>query len=182
MLRKSVPFCLAVLLGSQVIGTGDDTLEDTSVAQRWTFGTSGSSFFVDNQASAGVELSLSQTGNLFIDGVLTQNSDRTVKEGVSAVAPEKVLSKVSNLPLFTWSFIQDPAKVQHLGPMAQDFRAAFGLGEDERHIAPSDLAGVTLAAVQGLNARVEGQQQTIKKQQELIRQLEERLTHLENRE
>ncbi len=32
--------------------------------------------------------------------------------------------------------------------MAQDFRAAFGLGEDEKHISTLDEGGVALAAVQ----------------------------------
>jgi hypothetical protein len=35
--------------------------------------------------------------------------------------------------------------------MAQDFAAAFGLGADDRHISVSDLAGVSLAAVQALH-------------------------------
>jgi hypothetical protein len=34
--------------------------------------------------------------------------------------------------------------------MAQDFYAAFGLGEDERYISKSDADGVALAAIQGL--------------------------------
>ena len=32
--------------------------------------------------------------------------------------------------------------------MAQDFRAAFGLGEDDKHISAIDEGGVALAAVQ----------------------------------
>jgi hypothetical protein len=34
--------------------------------------------------------------------------------------------------------------------MAQDFRAAFGLGADERHIGTIDESGVALAAIQAL--------------------------------
>jgi hypothetical protein len=37
-----------------------------------------------------------------------------------------------------------------MGPMAQDFYAAFALGPDERHIAPLDANGVALAAAQEL--------------------------------
>ena len=54
-----------------------------------------------------------------------------------------------------WNLKSQPATIRHLGPMAQDFRAAFGLGEDDRHISTSDIDGVALAAIQGLNQKVE---------------------------
>jgi hypothetical protein len=38
--------------------------------------------------------------------------------------------------------------------MAQDLHAAFGLGEDDKHIATVDADGVALAAIQGLHAIV----------------------------
>ena len=41
--------------------------------------------------------------------------------------------------------------------MAQDFAAAFGVGEDERYITASDADGVALAAIQGLNKKVENE-------------------------
>jgi hypothetical protein len=39
--------------------------------------------------------------------------------------------------------------------MAQDFRAAFGLGSDDKTITQVDVNGVALAAIQGLNAKLE---------------------------
>ena len=45
--------------------------------------------------------------------------------------------------------------LRHLGPVAQDFRGAFGLGADDVSIASVDEAGVALAAIQGLNAKLE---------------------------
>jgi hypothetical protein len=39
--------------------------------------------------------------------------------------------------------------------MAQDFHAAFGLGESDRTITTVDADGVALAAIQGLNEKVE---------------------------
>ena len=56
-----------------------------------------------------------------------------------------------------------------MGPMAEDFREAFGLGEDEKHISTVDSEGVALAAIQALYQE---------KQQE-VRQLNDRLTMLE---
>jgi len=51
--------------------------------------------------------------------------------------------------------------VRHAGPMAEDFHQAFGLGEDDKHIAPGDQAGVALLAVQGLNQVVQDKGQEI---------------------
>jgi hypothetical protein len=127
-------------------------LKDTSVAQRWAVGTNGSSLVNDNQANAGLELTLGPTGNLTISGTLTQNSDRTTKHDIVPVKADEILGKVLSLPIATWVRNGDEAK--HLGPMAQDFSAAFGLGEDERHIATLDMAGVSLASVQALNSRM----------------------------
>ena len=61
------------------------------------------------------------------------------------------------LPIRTWSYRAQEPSVVHMGPMAQDFRAAFGLGENETTIATVDARGVALAAIQGLNAKVDAQ-------------------------
>lgn len=62
---------------------------------------------------------------------------------------------MARLPIETWSYKGET--VRHLGPMAQDFAAAFGLGADDRHIHTLDAAGVALAAVQGLHALARAQ-------------------------
>jgi hypothetical protein len=153
--------------------------KNTVEAERWYFGTFAHNFIIDNQAHTGVEYFFGPTGNITLAGTLTQNSDRTTKTDIQLVDPKVVLAQIAELPISTWRKIGETST--HLGPMAQDFRATFGLGEDERHIAPGDLAGVSLAAVQGLNAKLEEQQRTIKEQQEVIRQLEERLARLEEK-
>jgi len=45
--------------------------------------------------------------------------------------------------------------------MAQDFYAAFGLGDDNKHIATIDESGVALAAIQGLNVLMKEKDQRI---------------------
>ena len=89
------------------------------------------------------------------DGTVTgkafnTTSDRHAKEGFAAINPRAVLDKVAALPISQWQFKGD-GKVSHLGPMAQDFHAAFGLGQDDKHIATVDEEGVALAAIQGLH-------------------------------
>ncbi len=82
-------------------------------------------------------------------------SDRNVKEAFESVYPRAVLAAVMTLPIERWSYKGEAAR--HLGPMAQDFAAAFGLGADDRHIFPLDAGGVALAALQGLHGLVQAQ-------------------------
>jgi len=78
-------------------------------------------------------------------------SDRNVKENFKPVNARAVLEKVSHLPVTEWNLLSQRADIRHIGPMAQDFHAAFGVGEDDRHISTTDADGVALAAIQGLN-------------------------------
>ena len=59
------------------------------------------------------------------------------------------------LPISTWRWKAEVPQSLHMGPMAQDFRAAFGLGDDEKRIVTVDADDVALAAIQGLNAKLE---------------------------
>ena len=99
-----------------------------------------------------IQSSLAISGTLSAQTFLT-TSDRETKQQFTPIDPQSVLAKVAQLPVSEWSFKSDPG-VRHLGPMAQDFHAAFGLGPDNRHIATVDADGVALAAIQALYARV----------------------------
>lgn len=81
-------------------------------------------------------------------------SDRYLKTDFAEVDPAQVLSRVIELPISTWRYRKDGREVRHLGPMAQDFHAAFGLWDTDRMIFPLDASGVSLAAIQALNARL----------------------------
>lgn len=94
---------------------------------------------------------LSSSGDVTIGGTLTQGSDRNSKQAIEPVDGAALLERVARLPLATWDY-KDAAGVRHLGPMAQDFVAEFGLGADDKHIAPGDAAGVSLAAIQALKS------------------------------
>ncbi len=69
--------------------------------------------------------------------------------------------------------------VRHLGPMAQEFRSAFGLGEDDQHIDTVDADGVALAALQGVHRLLEEKDAQIASQQRQILSLEARVEALE---
>jgi hypothetical protein len=121
----------------------------------WYRGGSHSDAFGDAGAGGTQLMRLGNTGNLVIAGTLSQGSDRAIKQDFAAVNPREILDKVVALPLQTWAYTSDASR-RHLGPVAQDFHAAFGLnGDDDKHIATVDADGVALAAIQGLNEKVE---------------------------
>jgi hypothetical protein len=82
-------------------------------------------------------------------------SDRNLKTNFGTVDPVDMLHRVRDLPIATWNYTSDDASVRHIGPMAQDFAALFGVGDDDRHIHMLDGQGVALAAIQGLVAQLE---------------------------
>lgn len=82
-------------------------------------------------------------------------SDRTSKENFTAVNTLDVLERLCAIRVSTWNYKTQPTATRHIGPMAQDFAQAFGVGEDNRHITGIDADGVALAAIQGLNEKLE---------------------------
>jgi Chaperone of endosialidase len=80
----------------------------------------------------------------------TQGSDRNLKANFAQVNPRLILDRLASIPIQTWNYKSGPESVRHIGPVAQDFRSAFNLGENDKTIATVDAAGVTMAAIQGL--------------------------------
>jgi hypothetical protein len=81
-------------------------------------------------------------------------SDRAAKTGIVDVDNARILATVVSLPVSEWSYAEQGSGIRHLGPMAQDFHALFGLGEDDKHISAVDEEGVALAAIKALQAEV----------------------------
>jgi len=84
-------------------------------------------------------------------GVWTNSSDKAKKENFTLVSGKEVVERLANMSISTWNFKEEDPRVRHLGPTAQDFYAAFGLGGDDQHIGTLDAEGVALAAIQGLH-------------------------------
>jgi hypothetical protein len=103
---------------------------------------------------------LNMQGGAFCTGsVWTNACDKNLKEDFVAVNEIEILEKVADLPITTWRYKGDD-KV-HVGPTAQDFRAAFGLGENDKSIGTVDADGVSLAAIKGLNTKLEAKETEI---------------------
>ena len=82
------------------------------------------------------------------------SSDRNLKTELIPLDGASVLERVAALPVYQWVAKDDPRRIPHAGPTAQDFMAAFGLGDNDKMIGFADAQGVAFAAIQGLNAKV----------------------------
>jgi len=99
------------------------------------------------------------------------DSDRNLKENFKPVDPQAMLARVAALPLTEWNYKAETG-ARHIGPMAQDFYAAFGTGPDDKHIATVDADGVALAAIQGLNQKLAQKETEITKLKQRLDALE----------
>ncbi len=112
-------------------------------------------------------------------GVWTNTCDRNKKTNFTAVDPKAVLATLRTVPVTRWEYRNDPDGARHMGPTAQDFHAAFGLGDSDKAIGTVDVDGVLMAAVQGLNTAVDEKEAEIARQKRQIAELESRLARLE---
>ncbi|MGN6521102.1 MAG: tail fiber domain-containing protein, partial [Dokdonella sp.] len=116
---------------------------------------------------------LDVAGDMLVHGTIAQLSSRSAKEHFVPVDGAGVLARLAALPISTWNYIGAGAGDRHLGPVAEDFHAAFGLGASDHFVAPTDVAGVALASVKAL-------QDEVRERDERIDQLEARLRELED--
>jgi len=105
-------------------------------------------------------------------------SDRNIKENFSAVDDQEVLRKVADLNIEHWNYNDREHGVRHIGPMAQDFMAAFNVGDSDRHINFIDANGVNLAAIKALNTKLEEKENQILKLQTQVASIMQKLNKL----
>lgn len=139
--------------GSLVLGDGcasfsSDSVYPTANNQVVMRGCGGVKVFTNQGLTSGVELAAGGSGWSAV-------SDRNRKENFLFVDGEDVLARLRDVPISNWNYRTQESTVRHMGPMAQDFYAAFGLGENELMINSVDIDGVNMAAVQALTARTD---------------------------
>jgi Chaperone of endosialidase len=148
--------------------------------------TVSGSVSIGNNSTAHLLVVGSANSPAYCDGTTWVNaSDRNSKEGFAVIDPRTVLEKISALPITEWKYKAEANGTEHIGPMAQDFHAAFGLnGPDDKHISTVDEGGVALAAIQGLNQKLqedldrqEAENAKLKQQNDL---LADRLSEIES--
>jgi trimeric autotransporter adhesin len=141
-----------------------DSLRSSGDNRFHTRAAGGYRLFTNSAATIGV--SLAASGNSW-----SSLSDRNRKENFAAVDGEDVLRRLRSVPVSTWNFIDAGPEVRQLGPMAQDWHAAFGLNPDSLSINQAEFDGVNLAAIQALERRTA-------EQAGRIRELEAEVTNL----
>jgi hypothetical protein len=132
----------------------------------------GVRIFTNGAATVGVRLLPNDTG---WDAV----SAREAKEEFQEVDTQAVLAKVEQLPITTWQLKGAREKVRHLGPVAQDFHAAFQVGADNQHINSVDADGVALVAIQALAARNTALERQVEELQRQLSKVLERIGQTE---
>lgn len=151
------------------------TMADTG-GNAWAFSI-GSSGFSISKAGSGPEALVRNNGNLEISGTLSEGSSRSIKQNITPLDGRALLTKLDELPVNEWSY-NSASGVRHIGPMAEDFYAVFGLGSDEKHIAPKDLAGIAVAAAKELKSENEELRALVQSNQMEVRELRAELEKL----
>ena len=139
---------------------------DSSASKRWRFTNAGDKFAINQVDTPGTEFSVFENGDATLLGILTENSDVNSKQDIVPVDSDDLLARVADLPIAEWSYIDAPNE-RHIGPMAQDFHAAFGLGRSDKFIATLDSSGIALAAIKALKAendRISAENQALRKE------------------
>ncbi len=96
--------------------------------------------------------------------------DRNLKENLAAVDGGSILERLSRIPITEWNLKSQNPSIRHMGPMAQDFYAAFHVGEDDRHITTTDADGVAFAAIQALYRLVRDENKQLRERLEALEQ------------
>jgi hypothetical protein len=108
-------------------------------------------------------------------------ADRGSKDNLVRADPETLLDRLEAMPMYYYEMRGSRTGARYLGPMAQDFKAAFGIGTSDRTINTANAQGVALAAAKGLYARLKRDEQKLAAQDATIAELERRLSLLELR-
>jgi len=107
-------------------------------------------------------------------------SDRAAKRDFTPVDGRAILARLAEIPIQSWSYRSEDSSIRHIGPMAQDFYAAFRLGFDDKHIGTVDEGGVALVAIQGLHQLLQERDTQIRAMEQRIDEMTARLGRLES--
>jgi hypothetical protein len=121
-------------------------------------------------------------GYLNSTGRWMDNCDRDSKENFTEIDAGELLEQVASLPITMYNYKGESDDVKHIGPVAQDFYATFGVGSDEKAISSQDVAGISLASVQELYKRAREREDEIARLLARIEELErerDKITELE---
>src|SRR5208282_4717067 len=151
------------------------------------------SFNVRSTGGFYIVTGVSTNGTITTEAYLSENgsgwntlSDRNAKTNFEHLDPRDILERLLRVPVLGWNYKAQREDTRHIGPMAQDFNAAFNIGEadkagERKFINSLDEEGVALAAIQGLDQKVMEKDAQIQKLTLENERLEQRLNDLEQR-
>jgi hypothetical protein len=171
--EDGILFNVASGSGSNNAGFFIDHYDGSNQARRMELAANGSVLIRSNITGANSGVTMAAGGGSF-----TSLSDRRVKTAIESVDALAILERVVELPISTWSYIAQGTDVRHIGPMAQDFKSAFAVGESDTGITTIDADGVALAAIQGLNAKLEAENTALRSESTELRARLDRLEAL----
>ncbi len=156
--------------GAFLFADSNDTPFDSTAANEFAARATGGVRFVtaidgSGKPVAGVRLTAGS-------GSWETLSDRNAKANFTPIDTREILARLASLPISAWNYKTQAPSIHHIGPMAQDFYRAFGVGTDEKYISTVDINGVALAAIQGVNQIVQAQASQIAAQRQRIVTLE----------
>lgn len=159
--------------GSFVFGDGSSAtnVRATLANQFVVRASNGVLFYSSAGATSGVALAGGS-------GAWQSLSDVRMKANFRDLDGEEVLEKLARMPIREWNYITQDEAIRHVGPTAQDFRAAFGLGEEETRINTVDADGIALRGVQALEARTRALQALVRDQADQLAELKAALERL----
>jgi hypothetical protein len=184
----AVPPCSEVT--TPVGHTGSFIWGDLSPSAAWTSSQHDNEFRVRAQGGIALRTSANANSNLGVSGATgcdlpggsgtwSCSSSRTIKENFMRLNGKDVLARLRAMPVTTWNYIAEGKDARHLGPVAEDFYTAFGLGSSNTMVGVNDLAGVGLAAAKALDERtqaLDAQTQALKQQNALLKKQVSALT------
>jgi len=181
-LSATGPGTFAAVAGMQFTWDGQDSIH-VAVSEVVGYEKEGAHGFFTASAPGGFRFMVGANGQnpearlLPGESAWSYPSDRHLKTTVTAIDPQDVLRKVSALPVTTWQYTHDPDR-RYIGPMAQDFHGAFGLGRDNKHISTLDADGVALSALKGLITELQERKERSAAQAKRLAELEAELRAL----
>jgi len=139
-------FSGSFIIGDQSTATVMTSTETNQFRARFD---GGYQLFSNNSLTTGV--SLAPGGGAWVN-----LSDKNKKENFCSINTEDILVKVGAIPLSNWNYKAQDKSIRHIGPLSQDFFAAFHLdGESDTTINTLDIDGINMAAIQALLHRTD---------------------------
>ncbi len=159
--------------GAFVWSDGTGTTTSSTATNQFVARASGGFVFYSGTGSGGAQLAAGATAWSVL-------SDRNAKKNFAPVNGESILDKLAQVPVERWNYKwEKDSGAPNIGPMAQDFKAAFYPGRDDKSITTLEFDGVELAAIQGLNQKVDEQRSQLDQKETEITELKQRLEKLE---